>query len=79
MLDFALKYRSAIDTITATRDYNLRKYELLPAEWKIAAELREVLKVNTHFFIPSITDFLLDRFSRMRLCIFLEEHRTLRR
>jgi hypothetical protein len=51
MLDFALAYRSAIDTITATRDYNLRKYELLLVEWKIATELRDVLKVNTRFFI----------------------------
>jgi hypothetical protein len=51
MLDFALTYRSAIDTIMATRDYNLRKYELLPVEWKIATELRDVLKVNTRFFI----------------------------
>jgi hypothetical protein len=51
MLDFALAYRSAINTITATCDYNLRKYELLPVEWKIMTELRDVLKVNTWFFI----------------------------
>ncbi|KAI9449208.1 hypothetical protein BJY52DRAFT_1206411 [Lactarius psammicola] len=45
MLDFSLKYRPAIDTITASRDYNLRKYKLLPAEWKIAQELCDVLKI----------------------------------
>ncbi|KAH9011825.1 hypothetical protein EDB85DRAFT_1878177 [Lactarius pseudohatsudake] len=48
MLDFSLKYRPAIDTITASRD--LRKYELLPAEWKITGELREVLKDTTMYF-----------------------------
>jgi hypothetical protein len=62
MLNFALTYRSAIDTITGTHDYNLRKFELLPVEWKIAGELREVLKVNSHIFISfmltsSRTDF----------------------
>jgi hypothetical protein len=39
MLDFALRYHPAIDTMTATRDFNLRKYELVPAEWRIAEEL----------------------------------------
>lgn len=46
MLDFAIKYRPAIDSMTAARDFDLRKYELLPAEWKIAGELRDVLKVR---------------------------------
>ena len=39
MLDFANRYRDAIDAMTAVRGFDLRKYELLPAEWKIAAEL----------------------------------------
>jgi hypothetical protein len=51
MLNLALTYRSAIDAITDTRNYNLHKYELLPMEWKIATELRDVLKVNSHAFI----------------------------
>lgn len=50
MLDFALKYRPAIDTMTATRDFDLRKYELVPAEWRIAGELRGVLQVLHSFF-----------------------------
>jgi hypothetical protein len=45
MLIFAVNYRAAIDTMAARRDLNLRKYELEPAEWKIAEELRDVLKV----------------------------------
>ena len=46
MLDFAIQYRPAIDTMTAARDFGLRQYELVPAEWKIASELRDVLKVS---------------------------------
>ncbi|PPQ81292.1 hypothetical protein CVT26_015194 [Gymnopilus dilepis] len=51
MLDFALKYRAAIDAMTATRDLDLRKYELVSAEWRIAGELRDVLKDATLFFL----------------------------
>jgi hypothetical protein len=32
--------------MTAARDFGLRQYELVPAEWKIASELRDVLKVG---------------------------------
>jgi len=46
MLDFAVKYRPAIDTMTAARDLGLCNYELDQAEWKIAEDLREVLKVS---------------------------------
>jgi hypothetical protein len=46
MLDFAIRYRVAIDAMTAVRHFDLRKYELVPAEWAIATELRDVLKVN---------------------------------
>jgi len=46
MLDFAVKYRPAIDTMTAAQDLGLHNYELDQAEWKIAEDLREVLKVS---------------------------------
>ena len=46
MLDFAIRYRAAIDTMAVVRDFDLRKYELVPAEWKIATELRDALKVS---------------------------------
>ena len=39
MLEFAIKYRIAIDAMTAICDFDLRQYELLPTEWDIAAEL----------------------------------------
>ena len=61
MLDFALRYRAPIDAMTAVRNFDLRKYELVSSEWKIATELRDILKVcNTssstnlacsHYFI----------------------------
>jgi hypothetical protein len=45
MLKFAIKYRLAIDTITAERNMKLRNYELGKEEWKLAEELCDVLKV----------------------------------
>ena len=46
MLDFAIQYRVAIDAMTAVRDFDLRKYELVSSEWGIAKELRDVLRVS---------------------------------
>ena len=46
MLLFALDFRPAIDSMTTMRDFDLRRYELSPAEWGIAQELRDVLKVS---------------------------------
>lgn len=57
MLDFAVKYRVAIDTMTATRDLGLRNYELEQAEWKIAEDLGEVLKVSQ---LVTVTHLLSD-------------------
>ncbi|KIM36394.1 hypothetical protein M413DRAFT_78168 [Hebeloma cylindrosporum] len=53
MVDFAIKYRAAIDAITSNHDLNLRKYELADAEWVIA-----IFKHATLFFscdTPSIS------------------------
>ena len=55
MLDFAIQYRVAIDAMTAVREFDLRKYELVSAEWGIAKELRDVLKVSN----PSLSGFYL--------------------
>ena len=46
MLEFAIQYRVAIDAMTAVRDFDLRKHELVSSEWDIATELRDVLKVS---------------------------------
>jgi hypothetical protein len=45
MLEFALEYRKAIDTIAGDRDMGLRQFELSPREWEIAGQLRDVLQV----------------------------------
>jgi hypothetical protein len=48
MLDFALQYRKAIDSISGERELELRQFELSASEWKIAEQLRDVLKVCSH-------------------------------
>ena len=45
MLNFAIDYRKAIDAISGDRDMELRQFELAESEWKIAIQLRDVLKV----------------------------------
>ena len=61
MLEFAIQYRVAIDAMTATRKFDLRKYELVPMEWNTARELRDVLKVsNIH------SPFSFDLFTSFR-------------
>jgi hypothetical protein len=47
MLDFAIKYRKALDLITSERAMKLRLYELSKEEWEIATHLCDVLKVRT--------------------------------
>jgi hypothetical protein len=46
MLEFATRYRAAIDGMTAVRKFDLRRYELVHAEWQIAMELQEILMVS---------------------------------
>lgn len=45
MLNFALEYRNALETITSDRDLNLRQFEMDKKEWTNAKDLRDVLKV----------------------------------
>ena len=49
MLDFAIEYREALDSITRNQKMKLRQYELSEEDWEIATKLRDVLKVS-HFF-----------------------------
>ncbi len=51
MLDFAIRYRVAIDAMTAVREFDLRRYELASTEWNIAEELRDVLKASNLPFL----------------------------
>ena len=50
MLDFAIRYRVAIDAMTAVCELDLRKYELGAGEWQTANELQEVLDVSISLF-----------------------------
>jgi hypothetical protein len=45
MLDFAISYRAALDTITSDRDMKLRQFELSEEDWDTAVQLRDALKV----------------------------------
>jgi hypothetical protein len=45
MLEFALCYRIAIDDIAGNQTAKLCRYELGEAEWKIAQQLCDMLKV----------------------------------
>jgi hypothetical protein len=46
MLEFAIEYREALDVITGNQRMKLRQFELTEEDWKIAAHLRDVLKVR---------------------------------
>jgi len=71
MLDFAVKYRPAIDTMTAAQDLGLRNYELDQAEWKIAEDLREVLKVSRYLTVfRSHTNLIYLGFQRCYSVLF---------
>ncbi|KAH9828744.1 uncharacterized protein C8Q71DRAFT_690178, partial [Rhodofomes roseus] len=46
MLDVALTYRGAIEKMTEAQVNNLRQWELDEREWKIAAQLRDILQAS---------------------------------
>ena len=46
MLDFALRYRAAIDDFTGNKRADLRKYELDNKEWRVAEQLCAALRVG---------------------------------
>jgi len=77
IVEFAIQYRVTIDTMTTVHGFDLRKYELVPDEWKIAIELQDVLRVSTcfpPFFL--LIHVISSRSSRMRLCTFLVAPQT---
>jgi len=66
MLNFAVEYQKALDAISADCDMELRKFELTENEWKIVAQLRDMLKVSCNFSFSHILDLgaCLRRYSR---------------
>ena len=53
MLEFAVDYREALDSITGNQKMKLRQYELAEEDWEIATKLCDVLKVGHSFFFFS--------------------------
>ncbi|KIK80335.1 hypothetical protein PAXRUDRAFT_158966, partial [Paxillus rubicundulus Ve08.2h10] len=50
MVDYALKHRRAVDTVTQRRELGLRKFELADHEWEVIEQLHGILKDATLFF-----------------------------
>ena len=46
MMQFALRYRQPIDSITANKDLKLRNYELDNNDWRIVEDLVAILEVR---------------------------------
>lgn len=57
MLEFALAFREALDTITGDKEMKLRKYEMDDDEWEIACQLGEVLIVSLSLVSPHLFRF----------------------
>ena len=51
MLDFAIEYREALNSMTGNQQMKLRQYELTEEDWEITTQLRDVLKVHYQFNI----------------------------
>ena len=50
MLDFAMTYRRALESLTGTLGMGLRDYELYDDNWDIAKDLRDILEVSHQFY-----------------------------
>jgi hypothetical protein len=46
MLEFATRYHATIDGMMVVLKFELRRYELVHAEWQIAMELQDILRVS---------------------------------
>jgi hypothetical protein len=53
MLQFVVKYREAIDSVTADKSLKLRRFELDNDEWKIIGDLASVLEVRLIYLFHS--------------------------
>ena len=58
MLEFAIEYRTGLDTMTADREMNLRKFELSKKEWAMASELCDVLHVCLYVSFSSLSTLI---------------------
>ena len=79
MLLFAYNFHPAIDSMTGQHDFDLQKYKLSSAEWGIAKELRDVLKVflSPSSFASCLLSDLWPDFQRHNVVFFLMAPQTL--
>ena len=67
MLEFAVCYRKLLDLLSGERENGLRDFEMSEAEWKLASQLRDVLKVwSCTVFVTRQLTRHAGRFSKMR-------------
>ena len=57
MLEFAIEYQEALESITGNQKMKLRQYELTEDDWKIATQLCDILEV--HYY--SVCYLILDQ------------------
>ena len=79
-MDFVLKYRCAIDQVTADKVLKLRKYELDNDDWDIVEDLVAVLEVR-HYHLTNYMHYLyiiLYRPTKRLPSIFLKTEQALR-
>jgi hypothetical protein len=50
MLDFAVTYRRALESLTGTLGMGLRDYKISDDDWNIAKDLRDILEVSFLFY-----------------------------
>ena len=50
MLDFAVTYRRALESLTGTLWMGLRDYELSDDDWDIAKDLQDILEVSHQLY-----------------------------
>ena len=80
MLSFAVKYRSAIDAMTADKSLKLQNYELETEEWVIAEDLVAIMLVCIHIvgyqpmLTPSIAIQECNALFLVRLCQCCHSH-----
>ena len=69
-IQYVLEYWHAIDVIMADRDTELCTFELSKAEWNIAQQLHDVLKVSSdHVQLIFNREFGADNWSEMPIVV----------